>query len=373
VTGGHPGEHIASALEASAEALSYDELGGGAVGPAARAVSASNVLLYRYDDRGAVHGVAGTLAPALHLYSRELFEEDPVQRHLMGIAPVPRVVLTVHEMDRRAYRRSAAYTDFYRPHDMEHLLGMWLTDLPYGAPGMAGILFTRARGEPDFSERDAQILVRMVPALQAAARRIQRVERVMGERRGLFAIASALAPGAHVAFDTAGRPLWVSPEAEALLAPLLAGGRALPPALVEAAARAGLLAGGGALEAPPLVGSLALRCGALHADLRLARGPSGERIVVAALSPAAPAVPPEADRPAITALAAHRRLTPAETAVLGCLSEGLSNREIAASLFVSLETVKTHVQRILAKLGVASRTQAAVLASRGAPERSPRR
>jgi DNA-binding NarL/FixJ family response regulator len=40
------------------------------------------------------------------------------------------------------------------------------------------------------------------------------------------------------------------------------------------------------------------------------------------------------------------------------MEEGLGNKEIAARLFVSEATVKTHVQRILRKLDVATRTQA---------------
>jgi ATP/maltotriose-dependent transcriptional regulator MalT len=52
-------------------------------------------------------------------------------------------------------------------------------------------------------------------------------------------------------------------------------------------------------------------------------------------------------------------LTPAETRVLCLLTQGLSNREISARLHVSIETIKTHVQRVLAKLRVKSRSKAA--------------
>jgi DNA-binding NarL/FixJ family response regulator len=55
-------------------------------------------------------------------------------------------------------------------------------------------------------------------------------------------------------------------------------------------------------------------------------------------------------------------LTPREVEVLRLLAQGLTNREIAARLIVSVGTVKVHVERILAKLGVSDRTQAAVRA-----------
>jgi DNA-binding NarL/FixJ family response regulator len=57
-------------------------------------------------------------------------------------------------------------------------------------------------------------------------------------------------------------------------------------------------------------------------------------------------------------------LTERETEVLRLLARGMANKQIATSLFVSEKTVKAHVSSILMKLGVQSRTQAALHAVR---------
>jgi DNA-binding NarL/FixJ family response regulator len=57
-------------------------------------------------------------------------------------------------------------------------------------------------------------------------------------------------------------------------------------------------------------------------------------------------------------------LTPREREVLRLVSAGRSNGEIGTELFISTKTASVHVSNILAKLGVASRTEAAAVALR---------
>jgi len=57
-------------------------------------------------------------------------------------------------------------------------------------------------------------------------------------------------------------------------------------------------------------------------------------------------------------------LSPRETEILSCLGKGMSNKEIADALFISENTVKKHVSRILSKLDLSDRTQAALYFSK---------
>jgi DNA-binding NarL/FixJ family response regulator len=117
----------------------------------------------------------------------------------------------------------------------------------------------------------------------------------------------------------------------------------------------------------------ALRAGAsgfLLKDVTAERLFDAVRVIAAGEALLAPAVTrrlisefarlrPKPDGPSTAVLAA---LTPRETQVLRLVAEGLSNPEIAARLVVTEETVKTHVSRVLSKLGLRDRTQAVVAA-----------
>ena len=71
---------------------------------------------------------------------------------------------------------------------------------------------------------------------------------------------------------------------------------------------------------------------------------------------------------------ANTELSERELEILKLLATGLSNKEIASQLFLSVNTVKVHLRNIFAKLGVQSRTEATLIAiQRGYVSRAGRR
>ncbi|HEV3053657.1 MAG TPA: response regulator transcription factor, partial [Solirubrobacteraceae bacterium] len=121
-------------------------------------------------------------------------------------------------------------------------------------------------------------------------------------------------------------------------------------ALVEADDRPGAeRVAGEALEVAQRLGA-----GWLHGELTALAGR-------ARLRPASPGPEPDGES---TAVEDPFGLTPRERQVLALVAEGATNRQIGAALFMAEKTASVHVSRILAKLGVQSRTQAAAVALR---------
>ena len=68
------------------------------------------------------------------------------------------------------------------------------------------------------------------------------------------------------------------------------------------------------------------------------------------------------------------QLTAQEQRILALIGEGLTNRQIAERMYLAEKTVKNYVSALLAKLGLESRTQAAIFAAKHRlPESAPRR
>lgn len=91
--------------------------------------------------------------------------------------------------------------------------------------------------------------------------------------------------------------------------------------------------------------------------LRLLRSISEGKIAEPTTEAAAETLPNEAS-------ALLETLTAREQEILSLMAKGCTNGQIAEQLFVGVGTVKTHVHRIISKLGVSDRTQAAIIAIR---------
>jgi RNA polymerase sigma factor (sigma-70 family) len=89
---------------------------------------------------------------------------------------------------------------------------------------------------------------------------------------------------------------------------------------------------------------------------------AGEALIAPAITKRLIAQFARAAPPSESSAAALEELTPREREVLMLIARGMSNAEIAAELVLSEATVKTHVKRVLSKLGVRDRVQAVVLA-----------
>jgi len=327
------GRNLDRALWDACGALDLVDLGARAIGPLVSALGASGALLYRFDDRKVPEGVAGNLACVLPEYVKDLFEDDPLQQALIGRS-LTDPVLTTSGLDPRSFRKSRAYRYFYRPNDVEHLLGMSLLGAKYGEPGMAGVVFTRSQRQLEFSDSDARLVERVQAVLGSVAVRIARTPNAATLDGALEILLDHAFPGEVVAFDGRGRIVWLSGQARAHLR-------------ASELKELGLMAQSWCRDgfAGPVIRNVTWAGRSLQ--LTLLRARTDEWLVLARLKS--------------SASTDFSELTPAELTVLGAIGEGLSNGQIAERQAVSIETIRTHVSRILQKLQIPNRVRAALI------------
>jgi len=257
-------------------------------------------------------------------------DSDPLQWAGTHLKPRPRIVEASGLVPRQEFVASPAYADFYRRHEIEHVTCLWLTDRPYSSPDFAGLMIARARAHGALSVEDRRRLEQVMPLLVAASMpRSPEGERLpeltFGPTEDLFGVPDEMA----TALGRAGID---------------------PARLVrEVAAR---------LRSSDV--ATARRMFLPHPQHRkvlevLVRWDPNTRRGALSLAPAGSTAERELRA---------RSLTSAEICVLQAVSDGLGTDAIASDLFLSRETVRTHVKRILQKLDVPTRTQAALIMQR---------
>jgi DNA-binding CsgD family transcriptional regulator len=338
---------LSRAGSAADDALTIEELLEGTLEPLRLGASSSGALVYRYKENGILGVVGGSLVEAAPHYAAELFHVDPIQRALtqrsvMTTAVIPRLF---SEINWAEYRHGAAYNEFYSRHGVEDLLGITLTNAPYGSPLMSGILLTRSRREPAFDDELRRRVSTLRPQLCTAMRRIERIAKGERHRAALQLALEHVEDRPLMVIDAAGRTVHISRTAKDLLASATVQLSSLTLKMLAQGQRRFVT------SLPP--------CGQVQVQVTVANGDKGEMFIVVKLDvPAGQETKP-------LHIGARYGLTASEIRVLRLVAEGFSNREIGERLFISIETVRTHVHRLLSKLGVRSRTQAAAVLHKG--------
>lgn len=358
---GHTGL-VRQAVEAASEALSLAEVADGFASLLQEALGGSGAAVFTFDPDGRPRGIAGNLAARLASYDEPRLGPDPLRAALRRAEPRPRTILIEDVLDYHTLRASPAYHEFYRPLAVERLVGLWPTDQRFGDPDMVGVMIGRPWSDRAFGAGERRLLESALPALRALVVRDRR-SRQLDRERELTALAlRRVAPHPTFVFDPRGQLLWSSPATEDLGRRDPEGVQSLTRQLGEAARRT-LRERRGVKPSSPALLCIETPHHTYEAELSVGALTGGAEVIVASVR----------DDHAIgeRVLSAARRLglSKSEGAVLECLAEGLDNKGIGQRLFVSESTVKTHVRQILDKLGVESRTQAALLAHSVLPRR----
>ena len=349
-----------AALVAASDALSLDELAARAVPALSGAVRAFEGITFSFGRDGMPFGIGKGQSAMSEYVGRGYIRDDPHDR--VGRRDVAMVRVASDLFEREELHRSRAYREFFGPQRCEYIANLRLTPSGFGEPDTVCLLLMRRPWQADFTRAHIALLSAALPAFQSAAQRHARIQAAVARGKMLETVVEALIGEPVVVFDQQGRPLWRSNRAREVVECSDATSHPLSVSLRSEARKLALMAqrerNGCAsrmgLELPYSGGpSIA------SADLTIARGAGGNTYVVARLRERKP------DAVKLGMLAEHYDLTPAETAVLGQIAEGLSNREIAERQRVSLETARTHVHRVLQKLGVPTRTRAALLTREG--------
>ncbi|HVH45478.1 MAG TPA: LuxR C-terminal-related transcriptional regulator [Labilithrix sp.] len=347
---------VAAVSRLAFESTSPETLAQSVIGHLHRLVDAAFSVFYRINEQGHLVPLAGSMLEAGYRYSREYYSLDPLQAAMRDENPW--VFRT--ERNSSAWKEfldGPVYLDLCRHYDIHSYIHVRLTSTAHGAHGMYGMMLAHGEHQAPFSAQDELDLMELLPALQAAIRRSTRQPGGQGSHLALEAtLESARQP--TIVLDARGGLLWASKRARRLLGWDRGGNAVVPNALLESALELGALFTGRRTSAGPTrpVQLVGLDGEFVAVNLRVGRTEVGVPVVVAELD--------LARHPRAVDLAARFKLTAAQAGVLASLTEGCSDKTIAVRHGISIPTVRSHVNQILAKLGVDSRLQAALVAAR---------
>ncbi|HEX5032855.1 MAG TPA: LuxR C-terminal-related transcriptional regulator [bacterium] len=314
----------------------------------------STSLLYWCNENRQIVPLVGEMVESVPFYSQNYFAIDLLQENLLRFNPW---ILHGASMPKwEEYLASAAYHECATRNDIDNFLHLRISDGEMYEPGMVGIMVARTFQQPDFNERERLLMANFMPAFETFAHRHRRLEGRLKSQPFLETLFE-YSRQPIVAFDSRGGLFWASQRADELLLITQNGMKRVPESLKKAVAELAKLLGKNPKSTLSTTAAEVPRQDkpTLHIDLRLARNRSGACFIVAEVED------PEAS-PHLSEIAASHQLTKTETQVLKLIALGLTDRQIGQRLFVSASTIHSHVNHILAKLGVSSRIQAALIA-----------
>ena len=342
-------------LRAAYEASSWEDFNAQSLSSFHDLFDTSFLVSFRSDERGPL--IANPEAQeAQRMWAEQFYPDDPMvaatHRPNQGILQASRCP------EYRAFLKHPVYHEVGRRHGVHDYLLLHLSDvIPY-QPGSVYLLLARNHRQPSFSREELFKAASLMPPLKSLARWIDRVN-TLQESCSIMEGSLDSEKRPKMAFDIDGKVLCASRDAEKMVGCRDRGRFRIAKELLAAVRKFGNLAKGQNGEAPPPAVTLfGENARPIQVTLRLAKTRSGKPFVFAEIE--RPDSLPLASQLAETA----RRfgLTAAESQVLGLLARGLSDREIAQRLFVSRDTIHTHLGHLFGKLDVRSRLQAALLA-----------
>jgi DNA-binding CsgD family transcriptional regulator len=290
-------------------------------------------------------------ADVLDRYKRDYVADCPFVP--IKLASREWVLPITRRLSRRQLAKTAFYADLLRPAGLEHHVELRLEPSPEHGLPLAGIMLCRDKRAGEFSDQDLGTLASLRAVLTSATRRVVELDRAL-ER--IDALEAMLAPGdlraVRLAVDADGHELHLHAPAgrqdDALLKKLRDASHPLR-RLAHDVARGVRISEHVHATSRPVAGDH----GAYWAEVALvARNKERRPIALLTLTMA-------------TKQGNARRdwgLSRTETAVLSEIAAGHSNEKIGKRLFISPDTVRTHLTRIYRKMGVRSRLEAAALA-----------